>query len=58
MFSETVPNIFLFKMFCFETEPQVNRKRSPNIMSACVNRLVSWDVLWKPIYTNEQCVGE
>ena len=45
MFSETVPNIFLFKMLFFETEPQVNRKRSPKIMSACVDRLVSWDVL-------------
>ena len=44
MFSKTVANIFLFKMFCFETEPQVNRKRSPN-MFACVNRLVSWGVL-------------
>ena len=28
-----------------QTEPQVNRKHSPNIMSACVNRLVSWDEL-------------
>ena len=39
--------IFFFsKRFALkQTEPQVNRKRSPNIMFACVNRLVSWDVL-------------
>ena len=39
--------IFFFsKRFALkQTEPQVNRKHSPNIMSACVNRLVSWDEL-------------
>ena len=37
---------FFSKSFALkQTEPQVNRKHSPNIMSSCVNRLVSWDVL-------------